>query len=87
VRTAAHDNLGRHGAGRVLVAVVVAVGFEVAVLHLLGDSGLLPLHAGLYLAKLRLAGQELLALLVDLALHLDLDLAQLLLLSAELLLL
>lgn len=45
------------------------------------------LHAGLDLAELGLACQKLLALLVDLALDLELDLAKLLLLAAELLLL
>ena len=50
-------------------------------------SSSLALHTGLDLAKLGLAGQQLLSLLVDLALDLELDLAQLLLFSAELLLL
>ena len=45
------------------------------------------LHAGLDLAELGLACQKLLTLLVDLALNLELDLAKLLLLAAELFLL
>ena len=47
----------------------------------------LAVHPALELLELALAGQKLLALLLDLALHLDLDLAQLLLLAAQLLLL
>lgn len=52
-----------------------------------GLSGGLARHASLDLAELGLAGEKLLALLVDLALDLELDFAKLLLLAAELLLL
>lgn len=48
---------------------------------------LFPVHARLNLFQLALACQELLSLLVDLALYLDFNLAQLLLLAAQLLLL
>ncbi len=50
-------------------------------------SGRLPRHAALRLPKLALPGQQFLPLLVDLALDLDLDLAQLLLLPSQLFLL
>jgi hypothetical protein len=52
-----------------------------------GLGGSLSCHAGLDFAELGLAGQKFLSLLVNLTLDLEFDLAQLLLLSSELLLL
>ena len=48
-------------------------------------AALFPVHAGLDLLELALASQEFLPLLVDLALDLDFDLAQLLLFTSQLL--
>src|SRR4051794_40737436 len=50
-------------------------------------TALLPVHSGFDLLELALAGKKLLSLLVDFSLHLHLDLAQLLLLAPQLLLL
>ena len=64
---------------RSLRRLLLAVG----ALLLAGFTG----HASLNLPQLTLAGQQLLALLGNLALHLEFDLTELLLLTAELLLL
>lgn len=76
-----------HPGPDLLLLVVVLLLAVVVVVSLLHMGALLAVHAGFDLLELRLAGKELLSLLVDLALNLDLDLSQLLLLSAELLLL
>lgn len=68
-----------------LVVVVVLVLAVVVVVPLLHMGALLAVHSGLNLLKLTLTSKKLLPLLVDFALNLDLDLSQLLLLSAELL--
>ena len=63
------------------------VSLSVLCLHLAIEVipvALLSLHAGLDLSELTLTSQQLLSLLVDLTLHLDLNLSQLLFFTSEL---
>ena len=80
-QTVSHFETTPHGTSR--IARRVYLGLSVGSFAVL----LLALHASLDLAELALASQQLLSLLGNLALDLDLDLAQLLLLAAKLLLL